>query len=107
MKIFSTSEEWVEIMAESHEHPVVIFKHSSTCPISASAEQKIAKAEPEISAPIYKMIVQDGPELKMQIAEETNVHHESPQVILIKNGEVAYQASHYTIDPENLKSNLS
>lgn len=102
MKTFSTSNEWIEIISESHEHPVVIFKHSDTCPISAKAHQKVLVAESVITAPIYKIIVQNGPELKIQIADDVSIHHESPQVIILRNGEAVYHASHYAINSEEI-----
>jgi bacillithiol system protein YtxJ len=37
-----------------------------------------------------------------QIAEQFNIHHESPQILLIKNGECIYEESHNGIDPEEI-----
>ena len=41
-----------------------------------------------------------------EIARRFNVYHESPQLILIKNGKAVYDASHSSIDAADLKNKL-
>jgi len=71
-------------IAKSHEHPVVLFKHSATCPFSAKAQEQVANAKHDLD--IYGIVVQYAPELKAEIAEKTGVEHQSPQAIVLKNG---------------------
>ena len=98
---------WQKLLQQSHEEPVIILKHSNTCPISATAYQKLQQAEMsgEISLPIYVVIVQISPEVSQKIAEDLKVTHESPQLLIIKEERLIYQASHDFIDP-TIVSNL-
>jgi len=45
-------------------------------------------------------------EISNAIAERFQVHHESPQVILVKNGEAVYDASHMEISTQELISEI-
>lgn len=89
-----------EIKALSDEKPVMIFKHSTRCSISSMALDRLMrkwqnsdneKLEPYILDLITNRALSD------QIATTFGVSHESPQVIIIKNGEVIYDVSHYSI----------
>ncbi len=90
-----------DIVQESHEHPVLIFKHSTTCSISAAAKAKIERQWPEATlptnTPIYYLDLLRYRPISGQIAEEFNVQHESPQLLLIQDGQVRYHASHMGI----------
>ena len=92
-------EELTAIANESHEHPVLIFKHSTTCSISAAAKGKIERqwANSGLTLPIYYLDLLLFRPLSAQIAEQFGVRHESPQLLLIKGGECAYNASHMGI----------
>lgn len=80
-----------------------IFKHSEICPISVAADNVVRKAESEIKVPIYKLIVQNARDLSNKIAEKYEIKHESPQMILIKDGKAIWNQSHYNINEENIK----
>lgn len=82
--IIHTSEELDAAIAKSYEHPIVIFKHSATCPFSAKAQEQVANSKHDLE--IYGIVVQYAPELKAEIAEKTGVEHASPQAIVLKNG---------------------
>ncbi|HTN45624.1 MAG TPA: bacillithiol system redox-active protein YtxJ [Flavipsychrobacter sp.] len=82
------------IMEESRKHPVVIFKHSTRCSISSMAKGRLDKhAAPEGTSFYYLDLIANR-NLSNRIAEIFNVHHESPQVLLIRNGECVYEESH-------------
>lgn len=85
-----------ELSARSRERPVVIFKHSLTCPISAGAYQQMARFDGEVAL----IEVQVAPQLSKEIEEKFGVPHESPQVIVLNNGQVAWNASHFKITAE-------
>ena len=97
-----TSEELETLFQNSFDAPVVLFKHSTTCPISAGVYQEISQADAEINL----VIVQDSRSISNQIAEKSGIRHESPQAIVLKNGEVVYHASHYDITAEDITSQL-
>ncbi|WP_440115411.1 bacillithiol system redox-active protein YtxJ [Paenibacillus sp. QZ-Y1] len=101
-------EEWEEILHRSEDHPVLILKHSTTCPTSARAYREfMAFVGSHASDPAQKMeyrIVRviESRSLSRRIAEDTEVHHESPQVLLLDNGQVIEHTSHGKITRKRL-----
>ncbi|MFN2492084.1 MAG: bacillithiol system redox-active protein YtxJ [Pyrinomonadaceae bacterium] len=82
-----------ELANRSKDQPVVIFKHSLTCPISASAYEQMAETDGEVAL----IEVQKARELSTEIENRLGVAHESPQVIVLRNGQVVWSASHFRI----------
>lgn len=82
--------------------PQVIFKHSITCSISKMALTRFEKAPFNDSIDFYYLDLLNYRALSNTIATQFNVHHESPQVLLIKNGECIYDESHYGIMMDEL-----
>jgi bacillithiol system protein YtxJ len=82
-----------EMADRSGERPIVIFKHSLTCPISADAYEQMAKFEGEV----VLVEVQRARALSTEIESRLGVMHESPQVIVLRNGQVVWNASHFRI----------
>jgi len=91
------------LFVESHRSPVVIFKHSTTCGISAGVLSEVRGVDGDI----HMIILQTHRPLSNAIAEWTGVRHESPQAIVLKDGLPVYSASHYDIQPEALQSYLT
>ena len=85
--------EFEEMADRSKERPVVIFKHSLTCPISATAYNEMAKFAGEVAL----VEVQRARELSNEIENRLGVNHESPQVIVLSKGQVVWNASHFGI----------
>jgi bacillithiol system protein YtxJ len=80
----------------------VIFKHNTTCPISKSMRSKFeeeADTLPEVSS-VYFLDLLANRNLSDGIEEKFNVRHESPQLLLIKNGECIHNQSLYDISAE-------
>jgi bacillithiol system protein YtxJ len=77
-------------------HPVqVIFKHSPLCIVSAFAREQVERfARSTPSMPIVVVDVIRRRPLSERIARQTGVRHESPQVLLVSNGQVRWHASH-------------
>ena len=59
-------------------------------------------ADGVITAPVYRLVVQESGDMKMKIAEETGISHESPQVLVMRNGAVVWHASHEEIEAERI-----
>ena len=91
------------LIVESHRSPVVIFKHSTTCGISAGVLREVGVVQGDI----HMIVLQTHRPLSNAIAEWTGVRHESPQAIVIKDGLPVYSASHYDIEPAALQSYLT
>jgi bacillithiol system protein YtxJ len=86
-----------EIKAASNNKPQLIFKHSTTCSISKMAFSRFERAEAPDTIDFYYLDLLNYRTISNAIAEKFQVHHESPQIILVKNGECIYDESHYGI----------
>lgn len=91
-----------ELFEKSKETPVVIFKHSLTCPISTDASTQMSIVDGDV----HLVIVQVSRNISNEIAVRTNIRHESPQLIVLRDGKPVYHASHYQITADNLNKNL-
>lgn len=90
------------IRKQSYQEPQLIFKHSTRCSISSVALNRMdPKKIPQPIACYYLDLLRYR-ELSDQIAESFQVYHESPQILLIRNGECIYEESHLGIDPAEL-----
>jgi bacillithiol system protein YtxJ len=91
-----------ELLEQSSEKPVVIFKHSTTCSVSARAYEEMAG----LGGQVALIEVQSARELSREIATSTGIEHESPQVIILRNGEPVWHASHWNITKEKVEQAL-
>jgi len=85
-----------DLAERSKERPMVIFKHSLTCPISAAAYQQMEQFNGEVAL----VEVQRARALSTEIESKLGVAHESPQVIVMSKGQVVWNASHFKITAE-------
>jgi bacillithiol system protein YtxJ len=96
-----------KIIEESKLNPVVIFKHSTSCSISAMALNRLERSwdNKEMSnVKAYYLDLIAYRDISNAVAEKFGIMHQSPQVLLIKNGESVYDESHMGISYQNLKS---
>ncbi len=94
-----------EIIAFSHQKPVVIFKHSTRCSISRFALKQFEK-EFDFVVDSYFLDLLEHRDISNEIATRFNVQHQSPQLLLIKDGKSVYDVSHDAIDASVLKSKI-
>lgn len=94
------------IREQSRNRPVVIFKHSTRCSISMMAKSRLERAEAPESVDFYYLDLLSYRPVSAKVAEVFSVHHESPQVLLIKNGECTYEETHNGISMEELAENI-
>lgn len=98
----STTEEWETLVAQDM---TILFRHSPTCPISLFAHREVLRfrnAQPD--APVYLVSVRRRREVARHIADRTGVRHESPQILVLRRGNVVGAASHDEITAELLAS---
>jgi bacillithiol system protein YtxJ len=83
----------------SQQEKVIIFKHSTACPVSAGAYQRLQEGieQKSLSFPVYIVIVQDQRPLSNEIAEDLHVKHESPQCIVLEKGKAILVLNHNNI----------
>jgi bacillithiol system protein YtxJ len=88
----------------------VVFKHSTTCPISARAHAEFEAWAADLEddgVGLYRVhVIEDRP-LSLQVAADTAVAHQSPQALLLRNGKVLWHASHYAITRQALAAALA
>lgn len=89
-----------ELLARSHAAPVILFKHSTTCPISSHAHRQMSQVATGAAGQISLVVVQRARELSRRVAEQTGIQHQSPQTIVLRNGGVVWSASHFDITTE-------
>jgi bacillithiol system protein YtxJ len=96
-----------EVLRESARQPVLFFKHSLTCPISARAfsqfKQYLESAESR-QVRNCLIVVQSAREVSRHLAEAIGVRHESPQAILVRDGRATWDESHFGITSDRLIS---
>jgi bacillithiol system protein YtxJ len=96
-----------EIMELSHQQPVVIFKHSTRCSISRMALKQFENEfNLEGSVTPYFLDLINHRDISNEIATRFEVYHQSPQLLLIKEGKSVYDASHSDIDALELKGRV-
>ncbi len=97
-----------KIKEESNEIPALIFKHSTRCSISLMAKNRLDShwSLPEDQMKIYYLDLLNHRDISNQIAQDFNVFHESPQVLLIKNGKCIYSATHSAINERDIEKQI-
>lgn len=99
-------EQLVDIDVQSHQAPVLVFKHSTRCSISSAALARIERSwnEAEMSeVQAYYLDLIAHRTTSNAVADHYEVEHQSPQVLVIKKGECIYNESHMGIDYDELK----
>ena len=82
----------------SKTRPQVIFKHSTRCATSSMAKNRLEKAHPPDHTDFYFLDLLKYRTISNMIAVDFFVHHQSPQILLIKNMECVYEESHDGIE---------
>lgn len=97
-----TEEQIEEIKSKSWEQPIVIFKHSTRCSISNMAKNRLERETSPENILFYYLDLLKHRNISNLISSVFSVHHESPQIILVKNGECVYDESHNGINMDEI-----
>ena len=81
------------LMSDSKQKPVIVFKHSNACSISSRAYREMEKVEADVNI----LVVQLAREVSRELANLTGVRHETPQVIVLRDGKAVWNASHFDV----------
>lgn len=99
-----------QLKQDSHQRPIIIFKHSTRCSISSLALSRLEQAwdeqEMEGIAPFFLDLIRYR-DVSQQVAKTFGVTHQSPQLLLIRNGECVYTTSHVGISYQTLRGRLT
>jgi len=105
-----TSDDLDALFRESGRRPVFLFKHSTRCGSSAAAwrdfESFVSSHEAEDAAWAFVEIPAQR-ELSEEIGRRTGIRHESPQVLLLRDGRAAWHASRWRISVATLERALA
>jgi bacillithiol system protein YtxJ len=86
----------------SIDKPQVIFKHSTRCSISTMAKSRLERStEPDGIDFNYLDLIAHR-DISNKIANDFDVEHASPQILIIKNGECVYDESHNAISMDQI-----
>jgi bacillithiol system protein YtxJ len=91
-----------ELVANSENRTQVVFKHSTRCSISSMVLNRLERENPPEGFDFYLLDLLAYRNISNSIAEKLQVHHESPQVIVLRKGEVIYEESHMAIQMDEI-----
>lgn len=97
-----SDEDLAQIVEKSKETPQVIFKHSTRCSISSMVKNRLEKGEQPQNIDFHYLDLIQYRTLSNKIASDFHIHHESPQVITLINGEPVFNESHSAIHMEDI-----
>ena len=81
------------LITDSKQKPVIVFKHSNACSISARAYREMEKLEGQVNI----LEVQSARDVSSELANRTGIRHETPQVIVLRDGKAVWNASHFDV----------
>lgn len=89
------------LVSDSERRAVIIFKYSNACPISARAYRELQQIEG-----VNLLVIQAAPDVSREVETLTGVRHESPQVILLRDGKAVWDASHFDVNAASVSQAL-
>ncbi|MEL7119595.1 MAG: bacillithiol system redox-active protein YtxJ [Bacteroidota bacterium] len=108
-KILNDSSQLDEIDEISTSKPVVIFKHSTSCGTSAFAKHGM-EAEwdfEDADLDFFYLDLLRYRSVSNEVASHYSVVHQSPQILLIKDGKAIYDTSHFNVNIGSIKKALA
>ena len=105
-KDIESESDLAELNERSRQVPQLIFKHSTRCGTSSMALDRMQRAVQPENLEIHYLDLLLHRNLSNKIAADYKVQHESPQILLIKNGACEYDASHGEINMKSLTAKL-
>jgi bacillithiol system protein YtxJ len=97
------------VLVESRHRPLLLFKHSYSCGVSAEAlDELLAHLDDQPGHARYAMVtVQTHRDVSNAIAAKLGVRHETPQALLVQDGRVVWSASHFRVNADSLGKALA
>ena len=94
-RIFLTDQDQIDdIIKASEQKPILIFKHSTRCGISSMMLKRFDNKIAALSTPYYFLDILKYRPLSNLIQDKFEITHQSPQLLVIKNGKVIAHDSH-------------
>lgn len=106
-KVVRTEDVLDQIQEDSFLSPQMIFKHSTTCPISSMARNRVESDWNLTEVTPYFLDLLAHRSISNAIAAKWGVEHQSPQLIVIKDGKAIFDESHLDINVKSIEGVLS
>ncbi|MBS4206967.1 bacillithiol system redox-active protein YtxJ [Bacillus sp. FJAT-50079] len=101
----TTEQQWKHILEESKQKPVLMFKHSTTCPISAAAYDEFTSLQTDL--PKYFLKVRESRPVSNMIEADLGITHQSPQIFIVQSGKSVWTTSHRNITEAAIEKAIS
>jgi bacillithiol system protein YtxJ len=101
-KIMHQLEDIDDVIRMSALRPQVIFKHSTRCSISSVAKRRLEHSIPPEGLDFHYLDLIAHRDISNKVGQVFEVWHESPQVLLITDGECIYDESHMGINMDEI-----
>ena len=101
-----TIQEIISKSTGSDHEAVLIYKHSTRCSVSLMAKRVLEGNWDLNNVPAYYLDILQYRAISNKVSEIFGIRHESPQVLLIKDGKCIYHDSHMGVSAENVKKAL-
>ena len=107
-KNLETMDQFEDAIKGSYNRPIVLFKHSVTCGISARAKFMLEDRWDfnENDFDFYYLDLLSFRNISNEIADRFKVRHQSPQILIVRDGQAVFDMSHHRISADSLKSAL-
>ena len=103
-----------DLLAESGNHPLLLFKHSRSCGISAEALDELIEHlnSSAVGGPTHPtryavVTVQTHREVSNAVAARLGIRHETPQAIIVRGGKAVWSASHFRVNADSIQKALN
>lgn len=93
-------------LARTATAPLLLFKHSATCGRSAEAYEEVALLvdDPAWQTAVGLVVVQTSRDVSHAIAARFAIRHESPQALLVADGQVRWHGSHHHVNRREIRA---
>ncbi|MEJ7627882.1 MAG: bacillithiol system redox-active protein YtxJ [Ferruginibacter sp.] len=105
-KLLTDEDQLENIKTLSSSTPQLIFKHSTRCSISGMAKNRLERSSVPDGIDFYYLDLLKYRNISSKLETDFIVHHESPQVLLIINGECVYDESHSGISMDEIEDQV-
>lgn len=103
----TTSQQVDEIKQKSYQRPQIIFKHSTHCSISSMVLNRLNRSDIPDNIDFYCLDLIAHKDISLKIANDFQVQHQSPQILIIKEGNAVYDESHMAISMDEITERVS
>jgi bacillithiol system protein YtxJ len=103
----NSEEQLRQLNDDSSEKPQIIYKHSTRCSISTIVKNRIDRNNPPEGVDFYFLDIINHRQISNKIANDYDIHHESPQLLIIRDGKCIYDESHTSIHMDEVESVLN